>query len=162
MKNEWKRLIAFFILGMFVGGVGINIKIGKHIDELIIVNQNLQEQLTNTEQELQQMYANLENKQSRVVSGIEIHVIFPEVDITKFEKSEVNLKIEHEVRSWLQVIQGEEVEKLNYTLIPQIIDERIVEVDNKKYKLKTKLIVILEKVRVYLEAVEIIEEKTTG
>ncbi|MBF7083065.1 hypothetical protein IT084_08755 [Desulfallas sp. Bu1-1] len=151
-----KRLLfgmSVFILGMIAGSAVTGVTIGRQIDTLYIENRSLKDKLAVNEKELAQLRKkNREHK--RLVTKISTRVYFPEdCDLSEYERSTIELTVEKKVREWLKVISGQEVETINYLLVPTIVDNREIEVEGMKIRLKVNLVVISENVVVYLEVI---------
>lgn len=129
-----------------------NMVIGKQIDNLHISNQALQQQLSVSERELQSLKESLDEKKRQIITGIDVKVEFVGEELTSYEESAATLMTEERVEEWLEVIKGQEIDDVDYMLIPKIIDGREIEVDGWKISLKVKLVVISKIIIVYLEA----------
>ncbi len=144
---------AVFVLGAVTGAALAGITIGDQVDRLHIENQLLQDRLAVAEKELQQMRQQ-KQVQKRVVSKISTRVSFAEeCDFSEYERSFIELTVEKIVREWLKVIAGQEIDSINYILVPRIVDNREIEIEGKKIKLKVELVVIAENLVVYLEII---------
>ena len=53
----------------------------------------------------------------------------------------------------LKSLIGKEIGKLNYFLIPTVIDNRLVEIDGKNYKIKVKIIIVTQKIIIYADII---------
>lgn len=66
------------------------------------------------------------------------------------------------MRDWLHPLLGQEVSRLDYLLIPRVVDRRQVDVDGRKYVLKVNLVVVAERTMIYLDAVPQKSASTPG
>lgn len=149
--------VAIFVLGIIVGASCTSVFVGDTLDALHMENRLLKQQLTTVENDLKQLE---EKKQTpkRVVTKISTRVNFSEeCDLTDYERSTAELKVDKNVREWLQLILGQDLETVNYQLVPRIVDNREVEVDGKKIGLKVELVVISENLMVYIEVLPVKE-----
>lgn len=151
-----KRLLfgaAVFILGVIVGASVTGVIIGRQIDHLYVKNLSLEDQLASTEKELKQLRNNNDNHK-RLVSKINTLVNFSDDNgLSEYEKGSIELIVEKKINDWLKVIIGQEIEKINYVLVPTIIDNRELEVDGISIRLKVNLVVISEHVFVHVEVI---------
>ncbi|MDD4238477.1 MAG: hypothetical protein PHT62_07970 [Desulfotomaculaceae bacterium] len=152
MKNQTIRLIALFFLGMVAGGVLVTVDLGGQIDEITHKNQLLSQQLELCSDELKQLQKSLGEREKRVVTGIEPHITILGENMAKIEEENTILVLEKQVRQWLEPVKGQEIDKLNYSLVPQVIDNRVVEFEGANYQLKVQLVVIDANITIYLEA----------
>jgi len=150
--KKWAKYFVIFFLGVLVGASLTNMVIGKQIDNLHISNQALQQQLSVSERELQSLKESLDEKKRQIITGIDVKVEFVGEELTSYEESAATLMTEERVEEWLEVIKGQEIDDVDYMLIPKIIDGREIEVDGWKISLKVKLVVISKIIIVYLEA----------
>jgi len=146
------RYLAIFILGFLVGGIYVNIRLGEQVDNLSQANSALRNELTDKQSELEQLKENAAKQNVQVVTAIQPTVSLPEDKLNRYEKMSVQLEIEKNIKNWLKSLLGQEVRSLNYLLIPEIIDGREIELENKKYQLKVKIVIITDKIIVYVDA----------
>ena len=152
MKKQFVRLMALFFLGMAAGGVLVTVNLGGQIDEMTYKNQHLSQQLELCGDELNQLKISMGEREKKVVTTIESHISILGENTAKLEEKNTILFLDKQVRQWLEPLKGEEAEKLNYALIPQIVDDRIVELEGANYQLKVKLVVIDVSIIIYVEA----------
>lgn len=143
---------AIFIIGALLGASFGVVLTGNQIDSLYIENLMLQENLLVADQQIQQLQKTSKTSEKRVINSIGTYVSFVENSgFSEFEKSSIELTLEKNVREWLNILSGQNVDEVNYQLIPGIIDNREIEIEGKKIHLTVNLVVISEKVSIYLE-----------
>jgi len=148
--------LAILFLGVVLGASSTSVAIGKQVDSLIIENRSLIEKLSVTEKEIKEIRENNDAKHKRIITKISTQVTFSEkCSLTEYEQSTIELFVEKKVREWLEIINGQEVETVNYSLVPRIIDNREIEVEGDKYLLKVELVVVTENLMVYLEIIPV-------
>ncbi len=156
MKRLLSR-VALLVLGIVLGASAANVITGTTLDALHMENRLLKQRLTTVENDLRQ----LEEKQQtyqRVITKISTRVDFnAECDLTDYEKNVAGLEVEQNVREWLQPVLGQDLETIDYLLVPRIIDHREIEVEGKKISLKVELVVISENLKVYMEVLPVKE-----
>lgn len=156
MKKRLLYGLAVFLLGLITGAALTGVFIGKQIDDLYIKNRSLADNLAVTEKELEQLRQASEALHTNVVTKISTRISFAEeCDYSEYEKSTIELTVEKKVREWLKTISGQELDTINYLLVPRIVDNREMEVEGKKIRLKVLLVVLSEHVIVYLEIIPI-------
>lgn len=154
MRNRLIFGAAALGLGMIIGAALTGVFIGKQIDNLYIKNRYLADNLAVAERELEQLRQVSEEMHARVITKISTSIRFDEgCDYSEYERSTIELTVEKKVREWLQVISGQEVKAIDYLLVPRIVDNREIEVEGKKIRLKVLLVVLSEHVIVYLEII---------
>lgn len=145
------RLFAPLLLGILIGASAMTVHNGRQVEQLMFSVKVLKEKLAAAQQEVEELRTNLTTEKRQVVTGIEVEVHFSD-SLTSYEEQEAELAIEKKIKEWLEPLYGEELDKLNPRMIPQIIDGRDVPVESNKYRLTTRIVLIREEVFVYLEA----------
>ncbi len=154
MKNIIIRLLAIFSLGMVAGGVLVTVHLGGQLDEITHKNQFLSQQLGLCEDELDQLKKSMGERGKKIVSSIELHITILDEDMAQLEEKNAILAIEKQIRSWMEPIKGEEVEKLNYLLIQKVIDQRTIEFEGADYQLEVRLLVVGANIIIYADAIK--------
>lgn len=161
MRPAIIRGIAFLLLGILLGSSGINVLIGKQVDHLKLQNITLQDQLSDALSELQRLKESNKKKKMQIITGIETYLILASREgLTDYDELKVKAEANDKVKKWLAPLIGQEVAGLDILWIPNIIDNREIEANGNKYRLKSHLVVINEKVTVYLKAAKIKSEAT--
>ncbi|MDD2620605.1 MAG: hypothetical protein PHC92_08065 [Syntrophomonadaceae bacterium] len=142
---------AIFILGVLTGAALTSVLIGNRIDTLYMENRILQDNLLAADKQIKQLQESHRVKK-RVISNITTYVEFAEKnDYTDLEINNIELNVEKHVRELLGIISGQVIDDVNYLLIPNIIENREMEFENRKIRLKVNLVVISETVIVYVK-----------
>ncbi|SFG48019.1 hypothetical protein SAMN05660649_01778 [Desulfotomaculum arcticum] len=153
-----KRVLFFtavFSLGILLGATLSGVLVGIQIDALYIENRSLREKISVNEKEIKELKENNASYR-RIITKVSTKVSFDDkCKYTDYEKSTIELTVDKKVREWLKVITGQEVESVNYQLVPGIIDNREIEVEGNKIRVKITMVVIAENVLVYLEVIPI-------
>jgi len=146
------QLSAVFILGVVLGGTFVNTQYGVRIDTLMLENENLKGELDAARDELDELKESVEEKNRRVVTGIEPRVVINDPNLSKYEKESFQIEIGKIVKDILEPVKGVEIKDLDYFLLPRMIDNRSVEVDEKQFFLMTDFMVIDEKIVIHVSA----------
>lgn len=149
--KKWIKYWMILFLGVLLGASLANVLIGKQIDYLHMSNEFLRQKLSVSERELQAVQESLQQRGQQSVTGIDVKIDFATEKLTSYEESMITLTVEESIDQWLKLIKGQNIEDLNYMLIPQIIDGREIKVDGRQFSLKVKLVVIMETVVIFLE-----------
>lgn len=149
---------AIFVIGALTGIAFTCGLIGNRIDALYIENKTLQDNLWAADKQIEQL-KEAHKVKKRVISNISTYVEFDKNDYTDFEKNTIKLNVEKNIREWLDIILGQNVENGNYLLIPHIIDNREIEFEKRKIRLKVNMVVVSETVNVYIRVIPINDEK---
>jgi hypothetical protein len=146
--------MAIIMLGALLGAAFTGVLIGKQIDDLYIENRSLRDNLLTADKQIKQLQETHQPVKKKVISSISTYVTFAEESAyTDFEKSTIELTVEKNIREWLGVISGQDVDDANHLLVPGIINNREIEIENKRIRLAVNLVVISETVCVYVEVI---------
>ena len=152
-----KRLIfpaTLVLLGVLLGAAATAVLIGAQLDDLHMENLSLQANLAAMDAQVQQLQ---QTPKKRVISRINTKVNFIDTDHwDEFTRSAIELSVDKHLREWLVGLNGQTVTEVNYLLIPQIVDNREIEVDKQKMRLVVKMVVISETVTVYVDVLPLI------
>ncbi|GAB6179519.1 hypothetical protein JCM14036_08380 [Desulfotomaculum defluvii] len=156
MKGTLLRSCAFLVLGILLGAATTNVIIGKQVDHLTLTNLTLRDQLADTQTELLKIKDNSKKEKKKTITHIETYVIISSREgLTDFDELSVNLEANEKVKNWLAPLIGQEVDGLDTLWIPGVVDNREIEANGNQYQLKSYLVVIDEKITVYLKANQI-------
>ena len=140
-----KKELALVLLGVIIGAAAMNLYLSDRMDDLYIKHEKLRVELYETAERLKKTETQWENHQVLVIRDIEIQ--FVKEDPDQF----LEVKLHEAVSRLTQDLIGEEVEKVPHALIRHLIDERIVEVEGKRYRLEAEMIIVAEKVTYVLD-----------
>lgn len=154
MKPGLFRTILLLLLGAIMGAGGLNMIIGAQVDHLTLANRILQEQLADSERELQKLKESTDRQKKLTITAVETYLLMDSrEELTDYDLLRVELEANKKVKEWLQPLIGQDAAGLDSLLIPRIVDSREIEADGNKYRLSTHLVVINQKVSVYVKAV---------
>lgn len=144
--------LSYFILGLLCGGAIVNLLIGGKIDELSTLNHQLTLQLENTSAELAEVKAHLSKSQKLIITKIVPNIKVQRENLTAQEIDNIQLSLKKEVLKLYKPLIGLQVHTIEPSLLPQIIDGRVIAVEQKDFKINVKLIVLSESIYLDLEA----------
>ncbi|MBC7104498.1 MAG: hypothetical protein H5T97_01015 [Firmicutes bacterium] len=143
---------ALFILGALVGAGLVNALVGRQIDELLLQIQLLRARLFELQKETDELREARRRQEYRLVESLEVRVRLLDQGFASYELNAIGLAVEKQVSEWLQPLKGRELARLEWEVIPQIIDGREVTAEGFTFRLQTNLIVISETLVVQVEA----------
>ncbi|SES99532.1 hypothetical protein [Anaerobranca gottschalkii] len=149
-KRNLKKYLSLFILGIVAGGVLSLILLGRAYDQLYLEKKVLESQVI----ELRNIIQQLEKKQLQQSPTLTIKEIVIETDLTDTIKS---LELKKKISELLKNLMGEKIDNLNPELIIDILEGRIVNVEDKGYILHVRYIVIGKKLQIMLNIKELKE-----
>lgn len=153
MRSGLYRGISILILGFILGSALTNMYIGSQLDNLTLANRSLQDQLADTQQKLQQLKDTSEIRKKHTINAVETFLLLDSRDhLTDYDKMAVEFEADKKVKEWLDPVVGQDVAGLDSLLIPRIVDNREIEANGNKYRLRTYLVVVNRKTTVYVKA----------
>lgn len=153
MINKIFRHLSFFILGALLGAGLTGMLIGDQVDYLTLANKNLQDQLAEKEYQLQKLNESSRQNMAHVITSVESYLSADSTkDLTEYDQLSLQLEASKKTKEWLSPLIGQDVSSLDNLLIPRIVDDRMIEAGGSRYRLKTHLIIINQKIELYLKA----------
>lgn len=147
-----KRLFALFFLGTLLGMLIMHTFQGKEIDKLYWEKENLKVELYESREQMKKMQELHETLLPAVVREIKL-------EINMEENNFVEPALRREIYDLVKGLLGQEVLALPYPLALNILNNRIVEIDKKRYKLNVEAVVLGETMVYYLKAHKLKEEE---
>lgn len=135
-----RQVIALVLVGMIAGAAAMNTYLSKRMDELYIAREKLKVRLYETEERLKKLEDQWQNRQDTLIREIDIQFVQAEEDPF------LEVKLREAVARLTQDLIGEDVEKVPHALMLHLIDQRIVDVEGKRYRIYVKTIIVAEKV----------------
>ncbi len=148
-KQNILRLISLFILGLIIGSSFTVFLIGYQVDELSLENESLKHKLETCESEIEELNESLKNRKY-VVTSIEPIITFANDDLTSYDKESYSLEVAKIIKEYLSSLTGKEIENIDHSLVPEVLENRIVSVDEKNFVLDVTTIIFSQKVLVYV------------
>lgn len=150
-----KGFIASFLLGAICGSIIVTIMIGGQIDSLYYANRELELKLENMTTELEETKANLSKTKDITILRISPEIILPQNLSASQETEKLEFVISKEIMKYYKPIIGQPVKSLEPELLPQIINGRIVKIEQSQYQLFVKTIVLSESLFIEVEVREL-------
>lgn len=154
-----KRTTFFFsslTLGILLGAICTMVLIGNKVDELYYKNKLLELQLESTTVELAQVKASLSKSKDLVVTKIVPEIKLPPERFTSQEADKIILALNKEIIKHYKPFIGKKLKSLEPTTLPKIIDRRIMEIEQKQFKLFVKTMVLSETIFLEVEVEQVV------
>lgn len=159
--HQLLQIFATMILGILLGAILMSLAIAYRIDELSLENQNLLNEISKAYEENDNLKQQLEEKnrlQKLKVETIDPIIIFPADTFTRYEEEALKLELEKKIKSLLKDLKGQEVNTLDYRLIPQIINARHLNVLGRNLKIQVESTVVAKNISIYVNVVPVKEQ----
>lgn len=147
--------LNFLVLGILIGAAVTTTAIGKQIDRLTIINQEQADQIHDLEKELSQIKESLSQHREPVVSSLHVKVMFRDPKPLRHEEDAIRLSIEKQIKELLDHVMGMKLEQLEPSLIPWVVENRVLEAEGYAFKIEVKVLVLAEKLYIEIEAAEL-------
>jgi hypothetical protein len=135
-----RQLLAVLLVGAIIGAAGMNVYLNQRMDELYISREKLKVELFENEERLKKMEAQWQGNRAPLIREVEIH--FEQEQTDPF----LEVKMREMVSRLTQGLIGEEVEQVPHSLLLHLIDQRLVDVEGKRYRIQVRTVVVAEKV----------------
>ncbi|KUO49020.1 MAG: hypothetical protein APF76_10340 [Desulfitibacter sp. BRH_c19] len=148
-KQTIQRFLSLFILGLIIGSSFTVFLIGYQIDQLSLENDSLKHKLETSEEEIKELNESLINRKY-VVTSIEPIISLANEDLTSYDKESYSLEIAKIIKEYLSSLIGKEIEDIDHSLVPEVLENRMVRVEDKSFVLDVTTIIFSQKVLVYV------------
>lgn len=145
-RRELLRLLASFIMGILLGAAVFMLTISRNLDRLHLENSSLKMELSTKEEQVQNLKKSIEEYRTWIIQDL---IIEFKDDIDEH----MSIAVEEEVRNLLHNIIGREIDSIDQELFYQTIDNRIIEINDKRYKLNLEALIIWEKTKLILNVI---------
>lgn len=139
--------LAFFILGLLLGAVLTALVVGRQLDNAYLERKAVQNKVLELQDTIQRLEAALADQQNQSISieQVKVSLINPPSPFVALDLEEAALRL-------LSDLVGKDVGRIDLRLVHNLIHERIVEVEGKRFKLLVRGIQLYRQVEVMLEA----------
>ena len=147
MNARIRIILASFVLGVLIGTAGLNWAIGHHLDKAELEIKRLRANLADQAEKITVLEKKLAARQNLTINEIIVYVNLAD----EFEK----LELESVIKKLLRELKGKQLRDIDPALVVSIVDRRIVETQDHRYRLTVKGTLVSERVIMYVEAKEI-------
>ena len=146
-REDLLRLISFFLMGLILGGVGVNILFSRKLDSLILEKEDLMEELKTQEQRLNTLEQSLRSHELRLLQGVEVNLS------NDFDRYLLR-SVEAEIKDIFYPFVGRSLEELDPLSLALLIDDRIFSIDGKNLQADLRVLTLQETLGIYIEVSE--------
>jgi hypothetical protein len=147
-----KRYAAFFILGLLVGAMIMHSFQGRELEKLYWEKENLKVELYEKNEQIKK----IEEQQERLLPPTVREI---KLEISHDGDTFVEPELKRQVYDLVKGLLGQEVLALPYPLVFNILDNRIVEMDDKRFHLNVEAVILGETLVYYLQAKKSADEE---
>lgn len=146
-KLKRQGYFLFFSTGFFIGGLAgiliLNCLISYRIDQYYNRIKTLESAIQDKNVRLEKLEDTI-NKNKLVVKNIEVTLGDEEDELT-------NIMLQKHIKEKLAKFIGKEVNKVDADILWEVIDQRIIEIEGKEYKLKANKLIISDIVHIWVQ-----------
>ncbi|MGI6328913.1 MAG: hypothetical protein ACOX1I_08250 [Dethiobacteria bacterium] len=140
-----KRYAAFFILGLLAGSMIMQSFQGKELEKLYWEKESLKVELYEKKVQIKK----IEEQQERLLPPTVREI---KLEISLGNGAFIEPELKRQVYDLVKGLLGQEVLALPYPLVFNILDNRIVEMDDKRFHLNVEAVILGETLVYYLQA----------
>lgn len=139
--------LALFVLGVLLGAVLTVVTVGRQLDSAYLERKALQNKVLEQLDTIQRLEKSLADQESQAlrVEQVKVSLINPPAPF-------LALDLEDEALRLLSDLIGKEVGRIDLRLVHNLVHERIVQVEDKRFELLVRGIQLYRQVEVMLEA----------
>jgi len=145
-KTGFKYFITIttgIVLGMFLGAASLNTMISYRIDEYHMEIAYLEGLIEDKDVKLKKLEEAVNNRKF-VIKSIEINLIYDGDEIDE-------LTLEKHIKDKYNNLLGKEVKNVDIDMVGEIIDKRIMKLEDREFKLKVNKILLSEVLKIWVE-----------
>lgn len=154
-KGKTKCLFCIgvgIILGILIGSVAINVLVSYRIDQYHEEIRYLKNTIEDKDVKLKKLEESI-NKTRLILKDINIILVYDGDEIDK-------MTIEKTIREKYTNLLGKEVEDIDIDMVGEVVDKRIMKIDNKEYQLSVTKIILTDILRIWIQT-DLIEAGTS-
>ncbi len=134
--------VAGIIIGILIGTVAFNILVSYRMDQFYKRIAYLENTIQDKNSVLEKFEKNI-NTRSLIIKGIEVLLIFDGDEIDK-------IYIVKTIKDKYSTLLGKEVKKIDPDLIVEVVDKRILKIDDKEFKLRVHKLILTEILKIWI------------
>lgn len=150
MKERTKYFI-FLITGIIIGGmagiISLNLLISSRIDEYYKEIQSLQSIIEEKDLQLQKLEKVL-NSKKLLIKDIKVELVFKNEE---YDDEIVKITLEKHIKEKYKELLGKEISKIDVEILWEVVDNRIMKIDNMEYRLNLNKIMVTEVLRLWVD-----------
>lgn len=149
-KKALKFLVCYaggLLTGILVGAAALSIVISYRMDNYYKQISYLENTIQNKDERLEKLEQSI-NTQNLIVKDIEVNLVFDkDGNNDEIDKIEVEKTIKEKYNTLL----GKEVKSIDPHIVVEIVDKRILKIDDRQYKLHVDKLILAEVVGIWVE-----------
>lgn len=142
-RKEFRCFVSGMILGILAGVAVFSLLVSYRMDQYYQEVRQLE--LANEEKETRlRKLAESVDKTKHLLKKIEVILIYEGDELDK-------IALEKSIKAKYEQLLGKEVGAIDIDLVAEVVDERIMKLEGREYKLKLKKIILAEVLKIWVE-----------
>lgn len=146
--RQFRCFISGIVIGILVGVAGFSLLVSYRMDQYYQEIRQLEAANEEKEIRLQRLEESV-GKTKYLLKKIEVNLIYDGDELDK-------IALEKSIKEKYGQLVGKEVAAIDIDLVAEVVDERIIKLEEREYKLKLKQIILTEILKIWL-AVALVE-----
>ncbi|MBM7614761.1 hypothetical protein [Alkaliphilus hydrothermalis] len=143
--KKWPQLLSVFTLGLFLGLAIMALYQMQTLDRLYGIQSQLTTELLDKEIKLERLNENIKKQSLIIVKDLDILVNYNGNPLVKDE-------IKKNIQFYLSDLVGRDLDSIDGVMIHKILQQRIIGIEDKHFKLLVDYIIISQKISVSVSA----------
>ncbi len=149
-KRPFKFSLCFmasFLVGILIGVTVLSVVVSYRMDNYYKQISYLKNIIQDRDERLEKLEKSI-NTQNLIVKGIEVSLIF---DKDKNNDKIDEIEIEKTIKEKYNALLGKEVKNIDAQMIAEVVDKRILKIEDREYKLKMDKLILTEILNIYIK-----------
>ncbi len=134
-----KRNLTLVLLGAILGAICMNVYLAGRLDALYVERETLRVKTYETTERLKKIEAQWQSHQAIVIHEVDIQFAQNTADVF------LEIALREAIIKLVQDLVGEEVDNVSPSLAVHLLDRRIVEAEDKRYRIYVSTLILSEK-----------------
>lgn len=141
--------ISGLITGIIIGMAALSLIVSYRIDSYYHKNLALEDELQDKISQLEKLENSIETQTppSAILKDIEINLIFNENEGDEIDK----VAIDKTIMEKYSPLVGKEVKNIDADILAEVVDKRILKIDDREYKLYVNKIILTETLKIWIK-----------
>ncbi|MDK2800301.1 MAG: hypothetical protein PWP27_698 [Clostridiales bacterium] len=137
-------LLTGMVIGVLIGITGLNALVSYRIDQYHKKIRSLETVIEDNNVRLKKFEESMKNRNKFILKDIEIFLLYDGDDMEK-------ISLEKHIKEKYNMLLGKEVKNIDIEMVAEVIDKRIMRIDENEYKLKVTRLMLSDVLKIWVE-----------